>query len=170
MQPGSTRQARQWRGSWFRAVDRAYPLEQVLARGRRLYRDLLPGERALGAFILPPFQRPPVWNLEQKIRLIESILDELPVPPYVANHDLENGYRYDRWLIDGQQRITAIVEFVDGHFPVRGLRFSDVAPSDQSWFLNRPFHCLETELRDEGLLLEIYDRLAYGGTPHSPKT
>ncbi len=157
---------RQWRGSWFRATQRAYTLDQVLPRDRGFYRDLLPGERMLGAFILPPFQRPPVWTLEQKTKLIESILDELPVPPYVMNCDLEAAYRYDRWLIDGQQRITAVLEFVGGEFPVRDLRFIDVGKHDQSWFLNRPFHCLETELRDEALLREVYDRLAYGGTPH----
>ena len=49
---------------------------------------------------------------------------------------------------------------------MRDLRFIDVGKHDQSWFLNRPFHCLETELRDEALLREVYDRLAYGGTPH----
>jgi uncharacterized protein with ParB-like and HNH nuclease domain len=107
---------RQWRGSWFRAQDRAYTLEQLLAGGRRLHRALAPGERALGSFVLPPFQRPPVWTMEQKIRLIESILDELPVPPYVVNRDLEDGYLYDRWLLDGQQRITAVIGFVEGEF------------------------------------------------------
>jgi hypothetical protein len=148
-------------------VDRAYPLEQILPRERGFNRDLLPGERALGGYILPPFQRPPVWTDEQKVRLIESILDELPVPPYVANRDLEDGYLYDRWLLDGQQRITAILEFVEGKFAVRGLRFPEVSKGDQLWFLNRPFHCLETELRDEALLKEVYERLAYGGTPHT---
>lgn len=157
---------RQWRGSWFRAQDRAYCIEQVLPRERGFYRDLLPSERALGGFILPPFQRPSVWTQEQQVRLIESVLDELPVPPYVMNRDLEEGYLYDRWLLDGQQRITAILGFINDEFPVRGLRFSEVSQGDQSWFLNRPFHCLETELRDESLLREVYDRLAYGGTPH----
>ncbi|MTJ93883.1 MAG: DUF262 domain-containing protein [Desulfovibrio sp.] len=159
---------RQWRGSWFHAQDRAYCLEQVLPRG--FHRDLLPGERPLGAFVLPPFQRPSVWTVQQQVRLIESILDELPVPPYVVNKDLEDGYRYDRWLLDGQQRITAVLGFVNGEFPVRGLKFADVGKSDQAWFMNRPFHCLETELRDEMLLQDVYERLAYGGTPHQPPT
>ena len=159
---------RQLRGSWFHAQDRAYTLEQVLPRERGFYRALLPGERALGAYILPPFQRPPVWTNEQQIKLIESILDELPVPPYVLNRDMEEGYRYDRWLIDGQQRVTAILAFINDEFAVRDVRFSEVSKSDQAWFLNRPLHCLETELRDEALLREVYDRLAYGGTPHDP--
>ena len=156
---------RQWRGAWFRATDRAYSIERVLPRERGFNRDLLPGERALGGFILPPFQRPPVWTPRQKIRLIESILDELPVPPYVANRDVGEGHRYDHWLLDGQQRITAILDFLGDQFPVRGARFSEVSKGDQFWFLDRPLHCLETELRDEALLKEVHDRLAYGGTP-----
>lgn len=159
---------RQWRGSWFRAQERAYPLEQILPRERGLRRPLQAGERALGAFILPPFQRPAVWTLDQKVRLIESILDELPVPPYVMNRDLEPPYQHDQWLLDGQQRITAMLEFIAGDFPVRDVRFPEVSSRDQQWFLNRPFHCLETELTDESLLREVYDRLAYGGTPHDP--
>lgn len=159
---------RHWRGSWFRATDRAYTLEHILPREAGFHRDLAADERPLGAFILPPFQRPPVWTREQKVRLIESILDELPVPPYVVNRDLEAGYVYDRWLLDGQQRVTAILDFINGEFPVRGVRFPDVGKGDHFWFLTRPLHCLETELRDEALLREVYDRLAYGGTPHVP--
>lgn len=159
---------RKWKGNWFRAQSRAYVIEQLLPSERGLYRDLLPGERQLGGFILPPFQRPAVWSPEQKIKLIESILDELPVPPYVVNRNLDDGYRYDRWLIDGQQRITAILGFINDKFPVRGFRFSEVSDADRYWFLNRPFPCLETDLDDEALLREVYDRLAYGGTPHEP--
>ena len=159
---------RNWKGSWFRAQDRAYTIEHLLPRENGYYREALAGERALGAFILPPFQRSAVWTVEQKIKLIESILDELPVPPYVLNRDLRDGYPFDRWLIDGQQRITAILGFLAGDFAVRGLRFGEVSVADQRWFLSRPFHCLETELEDEELLLEVYNRLAYGGTPHEP--
>ena len=162
--------ARRWKGSWFRAQQRAYTIEMVLPRERGFYRDLMPRERALGAYILPPFQRPPVWSLEQKVRLIESFLDELPVPAYVVNRDLDPPYTHERWLLDGQQRITAVLEFVSGAFAVRGLRFQDVSERDQSWFLDRPFPCLETELKDEALLRDVYDRLAYGGTPHTPPT
>jgi uncharacterized protein with ParB-like and HNH nuclease domain len=86
----------------------------VLPREKGFHRELIDGERALGAFILPPFQRQPVWTLEQKIRLIASFLDELPIPPYVVNRDLEPPYTHERWVIDGQQRITAVLEFIQG--------------------------------------------------------
>lgn len=157
---------RQWGTSWFRAQERAYTVEHVLQNARSFNRPLVEGERAVGAFVLPPFQRPAVWTLGQKVKLIESFLDGLPVPPYVINRDLEEGYVYDRWLLDGQQRITAVVEFIAGEFPVRNIRFPEVCEADQWWFLSRPFHCLETELQDEDLLREIYQRLAFGGTPH----
>ena len=31
------------------------------------------------------------------------------------------------------------------------------------------FPCLRTHLTDEAKLRDVYDRLAYGGTPHDPK-
>jgi uncharacterized protein with ParB-like and HNH nuclease domain len=160
---------REWRGRWFRATLRNYPLSLILPRKSGFYREILPGERTLGRFILPPFQRPSVWTVEQKIKLIESIIDEFPIPPYVVNRDLDGDYAYDHLLIDGQQRITAILDFMEDKFPVRGKCYSDVSAIDRTWFEDRPFSCLETNFKDIKILKEIYDRLAYGGTPHEPK-
>ena len=158
---------RQWRGSWFRATQRAYRVEDLLPQRRDQDRDLSEGERPLGAFILPPFQRKSVWTLDQKALLIESFLDELPVPAYVVNVDLDPPYAHHLWLLDGQQRITAVLGFIAGEFPVRGIRFPGVGEGDRRWFLNRPFPCLETGLTDSDRLHEIYRRLAYGGSPHT---
>lgn len=157
---------RQWGSTWFQAQDRAYTIENILPQSRSFFRPVGENERTIGSFILPSFQRPSVWTRDQKVRLIESFLDGLPVSPYVVNCDLEDGYTYDRWLLDGQQRVTALSEFIAGDFAVRGVHFTDVGQADQRWFLSRPFYCLVTELRDEWLLKEIYDRLAFGGTPH----
>lgn len=67
------------------------PWFQASASGRRIagcldddpIRPLRDGERRLAGFILPPFQRPPVWTEEQKVRLIESIWDGIPTGSYV---------------------------------------------------------------------------------------
>ncbi len=58
--------------------------------------------------IQPEFQRLFRWNIEQKSRLIESILTGIPIPS-VFVQQLDDG----RWeLIDGLQRISTILEFV----------------------------------------------------------
>ena len=50
-------------------------------------RPAKPGERVLGAFKLPPFQRGSVWTKQQQVRFIESIWLHLPIASYVVNVD-----------------------------------------------------------------------------------
>ncbi|AFU88135.1 DUF262 protein [Caulobacter phage CcrColossus] len=154
---------------WFRANNTAGPLFGIYKAGNGWARSapLTEGERMLGDFVLPWFQRPPVWTLDQKVRLIESIWNGLPIGAYVVNRVLNSPY--DNWLLDGQQRITAILEYVADAFPVMGYRFSELTVTDQRQFAMIPMSCLETQITDLAELEEVYNRLAYGGTAHEPK-
>lgn len=62
--------------------------------------------------VAPNFQRKFVWDTAKCVRLLESILLNYPVPPvYLA--ETKDGKEE---VIDGQQRLTAIFEFlVDGY-------------------------------------------------------
>lgn len=151
---------------WFRAEVRSSPISTVV-RGDPS-RSLRDGERRLGPFILPPFQRPPAWTREQQVALLQSIWDGLPIGSYVINQTCLDD-PCDNWIIDGQQRITAILSYVNGDFPIYGHRFQDLHVGEQRGFLLRPIGALLTRLTDEAQCRLIYDRLAYGGTPHSPK-
>ncbi|MEU5692930.1 DUF262 domain-containing protein [Actinosynnema sp. NPDC020468] len=64
----------------------------------------------------PDFQRGEVWPMGKKQRLIDSILRNWHVPPIhlVAT----DGGTYD--VLDGQQRLIAIRDFVNGRFAVDG--------------------------------------------------
>lgn len=157
---------------WFRANNTSGPLFGIykLDLGWERTAPLGEGERKLGNFVLPPFQRPEVWTIEQKIRFIESIWNGLPLGTYVVNRVLTPwACPYDNWLIDGQQRITAILDYVGDAFPIMGYRWSELTKQDQSQFGMTPMACLETQITDLAQLEDIYDRLAYGGTPHKPK-
>jgi hypothetical protein len=128
------------------------------------------GCRRLGRFILPPFQRPPVWSREQQIKLIESVWLELPIGVFIYNacnslHDTPEG-ECDQWLIDGQQRVTALLEYVNDAFPVFGYRYSELGVIDTRGFSMKSFPSVELKNQLPGPLKDIYDRLAYGGTPH----
>lgn len=129
-------------------------------------RRLARGERYLGAFIVPPFQRPPVWTEEQKVRLIESLFMGLPVGAIVYNQ-VEYDSPCDRWLLDGQQRVTAITEFMRGEFRVNGWRYPDLPNMEQRHLERIGIGVIETRIRGEAECRDIYDRLAYGGTPHT---
>ncbi len=155
--------------SWFRSQAFASPILTISSRiNDPRIAPLGEGERRLGPFVLPPFQRPPVWTVAQKVRFIESIWMGLPIGSYVVN---VGGYgsRFDDWLLDGQQRVTAILNYMADAFPVYGYVYSALPEVDHRGFeFGRVFTRLETKIEDEAELREVYDRLAYGGTPHAP--
>lgn len=64
----------------------------------------------------PPFQRSVVWTLSQQQLFIDSILRNIDVPKiYLA---IATDERYEWKVVDGQQRLTAIWEFMDGKYQI----------------------------------------------------
>jgi len=65
----------------------------------------------------PEYQRRQVWDRKKKSQFIESLLMNLPVPPVFL---FEPEYsRYE--VMDGQQRLSAIVAFYSNRFKLSGL-------------------------------------------------
>ena len=64
----------------------------------------------------PDYQRGLVWNDLQKARLIDSILRGFDLPKFYFRDSTTSEYQFD--VVDGQQRLTAIHEFVHGRFPL----------------------------------------------------
>jgi hypothetical protein len=75
----------------------------------------------------------------------------------------------DGWLLDGQQRVTAILAYICGDFPVFGYRFAEVTLPERRNFMTMPVGALITNITDPEACRHVYQRLAYGGTPHEPK-
>lgn len=120
---------------------------------------------------LPAFQRPAVWSVAQKTRFIESAWLGLSLGIYVVNRvdSRVNGGRFhpfDRLLIDGQQRLSALRDYLDGQFPVFGARWQEVTQLERFRFEGMAFPCAVTRLKSEDALRELYDRMNFGGTPH----
>jgi hypothetical protein len=117
-------------------------------------------------FVLPPFQRGEVWTTTQKSRFIESLWLGLPISVYAYNESPTFG-EIDYWLIDGQQRWTAIRDFVENKFEVfGGLKYSDMNECELRQFKNKRFPAILINSDDVKELQDIYERLAYGGTAH----
>lgn len=102
----------------------------------------------------PDFQRGEVWPTPKKQRLIDSILRGWVVPPVLL---ISNGSGSVQQVLDGQQRLASIRDFVDGKFSVdggiepldknirslHGLKFDEL-PSDVSRaFLRTPIRAYE---------------------------
>lgn len=134
----------------------------------------------LGTF-LPPFQRPVVWTEAQQIRFVESAYHGFHLGTYVVNNtqtatelvgDRRLYLRTDLWLIDGQQRLTALKNYWNDGFRIfqekdGGFLWSETDAVEKRMFLMTGFPRSEINVSDEYTLRLLYDRLNFGGTPHT---
>lgn len=65
----------------------------------------------------PEFQRGEVWSTSKKQKLIDSVLRDWHVPPI---HVIEVKGSAQQEVLDGQQRLVSIRDFVNGEFVVDG--------------------------------------------------
>jgi hypothetical protein len=66
----------------------------------------------------PRFQRRSVWSEKAKSYLMDTIIRGKPVPKVIMTQDLKKS-KTIRIIIDGQQRIRSILEFIDDSFKVQ---------------------------------------------------
>ncbi len=137
--------------------------------------------------LIPGFQRKFVWTQKQASRLIESFLIGLPVPSLFLYTDPDTGAQQ---VIDGQQRLTSLVQFFDGEFRNSSMNKSklfrltglgegsiyenctikDLEDRHQSMFarLNdsvmRAFVIKQLNPADSTSIYHIFERLNTGGT------
>jgi hypothetical protein len=65
----------------------------------------------------PDFQRRAVWSEKAKSYLIDTILRGRPIPKIIISQRLEES-RTIRVVVDGQQRLRAVIEFMNGDFAI----------------------------------------------------
>lgn len=116
--------------------------------------------------IQPDFQRRAVWSEQAKILLIDSILKGIPMPKLFIAQKIKDDQTY-RVVIDGQQRISAILDFLDNKFslnkPYKGDHenqyFKDLDEETQNDFLlyNLDFNIINGYSDDE--IREMYHRV-----------
>lgn len=124
------------------------------------------------SLIIPEYQRDLVWSLEQKQDLILSILHGNPIGEFLFKKDkARSGSEVEiHWtIIDGQQRLNAIKEFIECKFSLpNGQIFDDLKYWDAREFLTgysiRALSLQDITLKDE---LDIYYSRNFGGTRHT---
>ena len=129
----------------------------------------------------PEYQRRLRWNQKKKSKLIESFIMNVPVPP-VFLYETELG-RFE--VMDGQQRLNAIVEFMQNRFRLSGLYtwavlngriFSELPPSIRRG-LERAKVSAITLMSDTShssgnsldLRAQVFERLNTGGERLTPQ-
>jgi uncharacterized protein with ParB-like and HNH nuclease domain len=77
-----------------------------------------------------------VWQLADKVALIDSIFNNIEIGKFVfvQKHESTQGKYYE--VIDGKQRLTAICEFYEDRFKYKGKYFSELSNKDRWKFLN----------------------------------
>lgn len=129
-----------------------------------------------------PYQRGHVWTEEQRVALVKSILQGIPIGSVYLNQRSSsdpNGYH----VVDGKQRLSAIGDFLAGkvRFPASWIdpadlsgvpdadgmvTHSDLTPAfRRNLGMNITFGVHETRLPDEAAERELFDRINFTGTP-----
>lgn len=90
-----------------------------------------------GELRYPDFQRDYVWTEEDKKKLIESIFDNIEIGRIVLHQEFNTNKSPDTWcyeVIDGKQRLGAILDYFKDKFKVRDKLFSELSEIDQRHF------------------------------------
>ncbi|MFI7694219.1 DUF262 domain-containing protein [Nonomuraea sp. NPDC049655] len=75
-----------------------------------------------GELILQPeYQRKAVWPERAKVSLMETILLGYPIPEIYLAYETSPEGEQTASVVDGQQRLTSLLEFLNNKFPLDGL-------------------------------------------------
>jgi hypothetical protein len=115
----------------------------------------------------PPFQRKPVWLEPQKSYLIDTILNGFPIPEIYMQETIDEGGVSRHVVVDGQQRIRAILEYVQGLYPINGddsprwrdMYFDDLSIEEKKQIFGYNFVVRQLPAMADQQLRDIFGRL-----------
>lgn len=115
----------------------------------------------------PDFQRGSVWTPAARSYLMDSILRKLPIPKVYLRTKIDvTTKKTVREVVDGQQRLRAIIEFADNKFALTkragefvGLRYKTLDPDLQESFLAYPIAVDQLLNANDTDVLEVFSRL-----------
>lgn len=124
--------------------------------------DLLSEIRRKTLNLAPFFQRNLVWRSVHKADFIETILRGYPFPQiFIARGTIDTETMISTSsVVDGQQRMNAILDYIDGGFSVAGKKFGDLTPAEKEEFLKYEVAVIDLDLKDDDpQIVEIFKRL-----------
>lgn len=128
-------------------------------------RDLvsLVGDLNEGRLIMSPyFQRNLVWRDIHKRDFIDTILKGLPFPQiFIAQGDIDVETLNTRAVIvDGQQRVNSIREFINGSLEVNGVKFASMEKGAKEEFLRYQIPVIDLDIKAaDPQIVDIFKRL-----------
>lgn len=129
----------------------------------------------------PDFQRRHRWDTERRSRLIESFILNVPIPPiFLYEAELQ---KFE--VMDGLQRLSAIADFFEDEFPLKGLefyhnlegrRFSELGETNQRTIGRRYLSAVillhetgKSEEEAHQLKRLVFERINSGGVDLTPQ-
>ncbi len=132
----------------------------------------------------PAYQRESVWSEEKQSFFIDSLLKNFPIPPIFLHQKIDDSTgktQYD--VIDGKQRLTSIILFLNNEIPasneiessvlsdekIAGVYFKDLDKNGLTEYKKRfwryaiPIEYIDTDNKE--IIDNIFDRLNRNGEP-----
>lgn len=117
--------------------------------------------------IAPPFQRKPVWSDKNRSYLIDTILHQLPVPEIYIQVKTDKSGNTKYIVVDGQQRMRAILDFIEGEFELLesesndfgGKDFQSLSDGIKKDFWDYPLVTRELKTDNDDEIRHIFKRL-----------
>ncbi len=118
--------------------------------------------------LAPKFQRRSVWKLPARSYLIDTLLKGMPMPPiYLRVTQNEKKTQMVREVIDGQQRLRAVLDFIKDDFALAqsvsevapGKRFSQLTEDQRDQIRKYSFICEAFTSISDAEVLEVFARM-----------
>jgi hypothetical protein len=131
--------------------------------------------------LTPKYQRNPIWSIGQKCFLIDSLISGCPIPQVyinVVNEGIGSDRKTFYEVVDGQQRLRAIIDFMDDDYalvsttaksypvsdvykPYIGKKYSGLPPNVQDTIWNYPLAVQELRGWTDEEIRALFRRLNY---------
>ncbi|WP_419784840.1 DUF262 domain-containing protein [Pseudodesulfovibrio sp.] len=129
--------------------------------------DFVEWEKEKKLKLSPDFQRGSVWTPAAKTYLIDTILRGLPIPKIYLRTKIDIETKKSlREVVDGQQRLRAILDFANDKFSLstradefQGLRYSTLTEEQKGYFLSYPLSVDQLLNASDDEVLEVFARL-----------
>lgn len=124
--------------------------------------DLVNDIKSRKLIMSPYFQRNLVWRDVHKRDFIETILLGLPFPQiFIAQGEIDvETMTSQSCVVDGQQRMNAIVEFTRGDLRVRDKSFFELSDDQKTAFLRYQVPVIDLDIKaSDPQIIDIFKRL-----------
>lgn len=110
----------------------------------------------------PVYQRGYVWDMSDKIALLDSIFMNVEVGKFAFVQ-----YNDEQWAklnlsyeaLDGKQRLSTLCEFYEGRFEYNGFKYNELSFADRKHFLTYPVSIAEIRDATEEQILRYFIKL-----------